>query len=158
MNRSQLETLITEKVLTGGKRTRAEFVRDVLDAIIESVPNIADDKDQTNGYLGINSSDMVNVSFIKESVSSKKYLKGTGAWELPFDSGNMQANGTGVLTSFVQTHNLGRAPSAVFITPRNSLSSAKCHISAITPDDFTVTFDVAPALGTNNIEFDYLVV
>lgn len=86
--RAQLIILLNQKVLTSGRRTTALFVRDLMNEVFDSVPNILDDKDSVNGYLGIDSNGRVNVTRIKVATPINNYLRDDGTWQ-PIIAGNM---------------------------------------------------------------------
>jgi hypothetical protein len=85
--RSQISTLITEKILTGGRRTTASNAREVYVALNESCINKTDDANVINGYLAIDSSGKVNISFIKKTTPTGQFLKDDGTWATPPGSG-----------------------------------------------------------------------
>ncbi len=70
-------------------------------------------------------------------------------------SGTYTTNGNGVTTAFVVTHGQGFAPSQVLISPNKADSWEKHWVSAHNSTTFTITFDVAPSSGTNNVSFDW---
>jgi len=87
--RAQLKTLVTNGVLSGGRRTIAATLRAILNAIIDADSNIQDDKDQASGYLGIGANGLVNISFIADPSPSSKYLRDDGTWQAISGGGNM---------------------------------------------------------------------
>lgn len=78
--RAQLVALLNSKVLSGGRRTTAQNIRDFENAIITSVINLIDDKDTPDGYLGIDSNGRVNVSFINSATPAGDFLRDDGTW------------------------------------------------------------------------------
>lgn len=78
--RSQISTLITEKILTGGRRTTASNAREVYVALNESCINKTDDANVNNGYLAIDNTGKVDVSFIKKTTPTGQFLKDDGTW------------------------------------------------------------------------------
>lgn len=70
-------------------------------------------------------------------------------------SGSAQFSGNGVLTSFVVNHGMGAIPDQVLITAGNA-TTLLAFVSAKAINTFTVTFTVAPGVGTNNIVFDWI--
>lgn len=79
--RSQLIDQLNAKVLSGGRRTTAQNVRDFENDIIESLLNKVDDADVNGGYLAISSTGLVDVSFIKEATPTGKFLRDDGSWQ-----------------------------------------------------------------------------
>lgn len=73
-------------------------------------------------------------------------------------TGNASISGNASLTAFTVTHTLGAVPTKVLLTPTSAAASAAHYVSAKAAGNFTVTFVAAPASGTNNVTFDYLVV
>lgn len=80
--RAQLVTLLNSKVLSIGNRTTAQNIRDFENAIIESLINHLDDVNQNGGYLGIDNSGLVNISFIKAATPTGKFLRDDGTWQI----------------------------------------------------------------------------
>ena len=93
MTRSQLKTLITDGVLSGGRRTIAATLRSILNAIVDACSNISDDKDQANGYVGIDGSGIANTSAIKSLTPTGQFLKDDGTWATPSSSGYLPYTG-----------------------------------------------------------------
>jgi len=89
MTRSQLKTLITDGVLSGGRRTIAATLRSILNAIVDACSNISDDKDQANGYVGIDGSGIANTSAIKSLTPTGQFLRDDGTWATPSSSGGV---------------------------------------------------------------------
>lgn len=81
MSRSALYSLVTSKVLTGGRRTKAVDERAVYNAIIAEALNGADDANVAGGYMKIDSSGLVNISFIKSATPSGLFLRDDGTWQ-----------------------------------------------------------------------------
>lgn len=79
--RAQLVSLLNSKVLSGGRRTTAQSIRDFENAIIESLINHLDDVDQNNGYLGIDNTGKVDIIFIKAALPTGKFLRDDGTWQ-----------------------------------------------------------------------------
>ncbi len=78
--RAQLVALLNNKVLSGGRRTTAQYLRDYENAVIQSVINIIDDKDQNDGYLGIDSNGRVDISKITAVTPVGDFLRDDGTW------------------------------------------------------------------------------
>lgn len=55
--RTELETLLAQKITSGGADTTAEDVRDFITEFIDSALNITDDKDVAGGYQGADVTD-----------------------------------------------------------------------------------------------------
>lgn len=72
MNKTQLQELVDDKILTGGRRTTAQKVRDVLNAFINSFIN---NEDGATTAVKINSGMVVNLNNI--------YIKSNGASSEP---------------------------------------------------------------------------
>lgn len=81
--RTELYTFILQKILSGGKRTDAENLRDVLDAIVEAAVNAQDDDDTNLGYLKVDSSGKVDISKIKQDTPAGKFSRDNGTWDNP---------------------------------------------------------------------------
>lgn len=81
MSRSALNTLVTAKVLTGGRRTTAANEREVYNAIIAEAVNNVDDADVAGGYMKISAAGRVDVSFINSASASGKFLRDDGSWQ-----------------------------------------------------------------------------
>lgn len=78
--RAQLVALLNSKVLTGGRRTTAQNIRDFENSIITSVINFIDDRDANGGYLGIDSNGRVDISFITAATPAGDFLRDDGTW------------------------------------------------------------------------------
>lgn len=90
--RAQLVALLNAKVLSGGRRTTAQYLRDYENAVVQSVINIIDDKDQNGGYLGIDSNGRVDISFITAVTPVGDFLRDDGTWSSVLTSApNLQA-------------------------------------------------------------------
>lgn len=72
-------------------------------------------------------------------------------------TGSSSHSGDAAAVAFTVTHGFGSAPSQVLVSPTSSAAAAAHYVSAKTSTTFTVTFSAAPAAGTNNITFDWLV-
>lgn len=72
-------------------------------------------------------------------------------------SGSSSFSGDGTTVSFPVTHLIGTAPSQVLPEATSSAASAAHWVSAKSASTFTITFAVAPAAGSNNVTFDWLV-
>jgi len=81
--RSELVALITANILTGGRRTTAAKVRELVDAVVESLANIPDDANANDGYLKINSSGRVDITKINSATPSGELLSDAGTWVAP---------------------------------------------------------------------------
>lgn len=116
INRAALVSLATSK-LPGGTKASAQDVKDVLNAVIESVCNILDDKDANSGYAGLDVNGRIDPTKIFKSFTDStgtvvmddtKYLSfinsfaGAAVWTSFAKSGNRVFNvvnmGTGNLT------------------------------------------------------------
>lgn len=72
------------------------------------------------------------------------------------DKGSATLSGTSMQTAYTITHGLSYTPSMVFIQPSSSDAAALSWISNITSTSFTVNFQSVPAIGTNNISFNWI--
>jgi hypothetical protein len=72
MTREEIDDLITEKILSGGRRTKAEFVREVLTAILDSIVN---SEDGAVGPVKLNAGMVIDENFT--------YILSNGASEVP---------------------------------------------------------------------------
>jgi hypothetical protein len=77
--RSQLLTLLGQKILDGGRRTTAAFVRVFETEAIDSYVNKTDDLDINGGYLGI-ASGRVDVTKINSATPLGYFLSDSGTW------------------------------------------------------------------------------
>lgn len=87
MTRAQLLTLLTQKILTGGKRTTAQFIRDFETDAIASYINKTDDLNVAGGYLG---ADLVSARVIVGNSS--------GVGTARAISGDLSIDNAGVVT------------------------------------------------------------
>jgi len=71
--------------------------------------------------------------------------------------GTSTFSGTGFVSSFVVTHNLGFAPAQIQIQALTQ-NAATNWVTNITSTQFTVNFATIPLLGTNNINFSWLLI
>lgn len=81
--RAQLETLSQQYIksnVPSNARTTGAGLRTVITGLITSMLNFMDDKDANDGYLGINSVGIVDITKIKKVVPSGQYLKDDGTW------------------------------------------------------------------------------
>lgn len=72
-------------------------------------------------------------------------------------SGSYSANGDGTTTTFSVTHGFGTNPSQVLITPTNAATAIPFYVTNKNSTTFDVVFTAAPATGTGNVTFDWLV-
>lgn len=91
-SRSQLVTLLTQKVLSSGRRTTAQFVRDIINALIISVPNIPDDANAINGYMALDANGLVDITKLAVITPSGAYLRDDGTYQPSTGSGNVILN------------------------------------------------------------------
>lgn len=80
MNKADLLVLVGNKILTGGRRTTASNARSVFDELIDSSLNKTDDANAVGGFLSIDGSGKVDVSFIKQDTPTGLYLRDDGTW------------------------------------------------------------------------------
>jgi len=156
--RAELQALKDSLIISGTKQTTAANLRAVFDVLIQSLSNILDDKDQPNGYLGIESDGTANVSLIKSATPSGKFLRDNGTFDAPLYGGTFSVNGNSSTVTFQVNHGLGFAPSVVVATPMTQDSAATHWIENFTASSFDITFKIAPPSGTKNIKFNYLII
>jgi hypothetical protein len=60
--------------------TRGSDIRAFMELIIAAVVNILDDKDQVNGYLGLDDSGFANIEKITRTTPDGSFLKDDGTW------------------------------------------------------------------------------
>lgn len=75
--------------------------------------------------------------------------------------GSVQTSGVSLQTSYTVNYQGGAlpfVPITVIVNPRSSAAAERSWISSITNTGFTINFLTIPILGTNNIQFDYIVV
>jgi hypothetical protein len=70
-------------------------------------------------------------------------------------SGSATFSGTGSQTAFTITHNLAGTPTVWDVTPASSAASGLYYVTA-SSTQLTVTFNTAPASGTNNVVLQWL--
>lgn len=158
LNRADLKALLEEKVLTGGRRTRAEGLRVLIEAIVDSVSNIEDDGNANNGFIKLDSSGLIeDISTIAAASPSGLFLKDDGSWRKIFDFGEETFNGTGVQTKFTVSHSLGATPTIAIVTPASEDSASLFYVNSYTPTTFDIEFLVPPIAGTNNVVINFLV-
>lgn len=84
IDRAALVALITSKIKTASSpKTSAADLREVLNACIESLVAIIDDKDVDNGYLGIDENGRVDITKITAITPSGLFLMDDGTWAYP---------------------------------------------------------------------------
>lgn len=120
--RAQLVSLLNSKVLSGGRQTTAQNIRDFENAIIESLINHLDDVDQNNGYLGIDNTGKVNISFIKKTTPTGQFLRDDGTWQ---DNAAAWGSISGMLTAQSDLVNAlaGKADLVAGVVPAYQLPS-----------------------------------
>lgn len=92
-SRSQLVAILNQKVLSGGRRTTAQFVRDIVTACIASTSNITDDANQPNGYAALNSGGKINASVLPSVITVVNInITGAPSIDLGTLSGTVYAN------------------------------------------------------------------
>lgn len=79
MTNAELIDLMTANILSGGKRTTALKVRELVTAIVGSFQNTGD-KDQEDGYLGVDSDGNANVALIKSATPLNYVLRDDGSF------------------------------------------------------------------------------
>lgn len=175
---ADLLILLGQKVLSGGRRTKGEMIREFETEMISSKQNI-DGKNQANGYAGLDSTGKINlaqlsvaspvnkflrddgsfqpitVGLLAEQTPTGKFLKDDGTWYTISTSGRNNYDGNGSTTVFQVSHGLGRTPAVVLITPRSADGAFLHYVSNITPTIFEVTYKVAPPAGTQNVSFNW---
>ena len=96
LSRTALSSDITSTIYTNRTRLiQGDTVKARLLNINDSSLNVVSDLNVSGGYLGIDSSGRVSVSFISAPVPSGKYLKDDGSWDSP-GGGNLNSTFVGV--------------------------------------------------------------
>lgn len=71
-------------------------------------------------------------------------------------SGSVTFDGLALTKDYVIPHGLGFTPSAIHIQPTSDDSSDNSWISAIDGTDFTITFQMNPPTGSDNLSFSWV--
>jgi hypothetical protein len=148
INRAALVALLEQKVLSGGKRTTGEGIRELITAMIESLVALIDDKDVNGGYLGIDEDGLVDVAKIAKETPTGQILSDSGAWINNIKSGTVDLPGNGSDDDFTVAHGLGRTPTEVIATMRDAVPSGLTYyVDNFSDSSFRITFDSPPSGG-----------
>lgn len=79
-NKVGIQATIAANIRSGLSDTTALELRQLLYEILDSYPNVIDDKNANNGYLGIDGSGRVNVSFINSATPLGKFVRDDGTF------------------------------------------------------------------------------
>jgi hypothetical protein len=157
-SRTELIDLLESKVLSGGRRTKAEGLRLLIEAIVDSTSNINDDADSSDGFIKLNNAGTIeDISKISDSTPTGRILTDSGQWEKYIDLGNEEFNGDGSTTVFLVNHVLGKTPGVVLVTGQSLDGSGQYYVSNIQSTSFEVIFRIAPSTGVKNVKFNWLV-
>lgn len=158
--RIQLEALRDSLIRSGGVggKITAENIREFETAIIDSLLNILDDANLSEGYLSIDADGRVDVTKINssDSNSSSQLLQGDGSWRNS-KSGKYSADGNGVQTVFTVTHGGGFSPTVVVASAGGPDSAKPFYTDNYTPTGFDVVFLTAPSAGSNNVIINFYI-
>lgn len=80
-SRVSLIAKISNAVLTGGRRTTAANLRQLLTDIVNGVSNINDDDNQANGYLGLDSNTLADITKLAALAPTGKFLQDNGTYQ-----------------------------------------------------------------------------
>ncbi len=154
INRAALVALLTSKIKTASSpKTSAADVREVMNACIESLVAIIDDKDVNGGYLGIDE----NTGKVDNSFIDFPDTPGTKH----FNGSNSQPTGIAIafnvpLPAEAVAYLAGQ-PYNVFVTPTNATSAAfGFYVSVKQPDHFEVRYTSVP--GGTTFEIDFVII
>lgn len=134
MNDTQLHDLVDEKIITGGRETTAESVREVFDQVIDDKQNV-DAKNVASGYAGLDADGKLDPD------------------QIPMTWGVEALDGSGVQTDFDVLHGFDGTPENIMITAMSADAAALCYVSLINGTKFVLKFKVAPGAGTGNVRF-----
>jgi hypothetical protein len=153
-NRTELATLLAQTILEGGRRTTADKLTEMIEALVESCPNISADKNQPDGYAGLDSSGKMTASQLAQSPSNGSIFTDAGTFKKRRATA-ASFDGDGGTTDFTVAHGLGVTPTVVLITPTSNNGAALFYISTKDATNFTVKYKIAPIVGTGNVTFDW---
>lgn len=87
------------------------------------------------------------------------YVSSSGVWSplTASKSGVSTQSGNGVTTVFTISHGAAVTPTTPIVTA-GSAHAAISFYATVGASDITVTFTTAPASGTNNVKFNWLVI
>lgn len=158
--RAQLETLKDSLIRSGGVggKTTAEDLRTFQTAIIDSLLNILDDADLSEGYMAIDSNGRVDITKINSSDSGtiKQVLNSDGTWKNSYSS-QVALSGTGVQTTFTITHGGGFIPHVAIVTPGSADAAVICYTDNYTLATFDIVFLTPPIGGVSNLRINYII-
>lgn len=78
--RAQLIADMNAKIISGGRSTSAANLRSFETDMINSSVNKTDDANVANGYLAIDNTGIVDITFIKKATPTGQFLKDNGTW------------------------------------------------------------------------------
>ena len=158
--RAQLQALKDSLIRSGGVggKTTAEDLRTFQTAIIDSLLNILDDANLSEGYLAIDSNGRVDVSKINsdDSGTIKQILNSDGSW-INYHSGRATFSGTGAQTTFTVTHGGGFIPDIVTCMAGSADAARNLYTTNYTLTTFDIVFIVAPPGGVNNLILNFII-
>jgi hypothetical protein len=147
-SRADLVTLLGTKVITGGRQTTAQKVRDMIDAMLVAAPNINDDKDVADGYLGLDSNNLVDITHIAQLVPAGLFLRDDGTWAFVPGMG-IDIEESGVMSG--STYSLAQTPDFIYGIYKNGVRLTLTADYSIGGN--TVTF--VEALDNDTMVFSY---
>lgn len=158
--RTQLEALKDSLIRSGGVggKTTAEDLRTFQTAIIDSLLNILDDANLSEGYMAIDSNGRVDVTKINsdDSATIKQILNSDGTWK-NHHMAQVALDGTGVQTTFTITHGGGFVPVFVNLTAASADASGLCYVANLGATTFDIIFITPPPAGTGNLRINFLI-
>lgn len=158
--RAQLEALRDSLIRSGGVggKTSAEDLRTFQTAIIDSLLNILDDANLSEGYMAIDSNGRVDATKINSinSATIKQVLNSDGTW-LNHHSGRATFSGTGAQTTFTVTHGGGFVPVTAVCSAGTADSARVFYTNNYTLTTFDVVFIVAPIAGASNVVINFTI-
>ena len=120
----------------------------------------------TANIAGTNSTTSANGTLPVLSGVNTQYLDGSGAWSVPpvtgvGSAGAAKANvtlksGNGTTKIFTIAHGLGTTPAVAVVKP-TSINAFGDFTTAFDSTDITITYQNAPPSGTNNLEYNWIV-
>jgi len=119
-SRADLVTLLGPKVISGGRQMTAQKVRDMINAMLVASPNINDDKDQPNGYLGLDANNLVDIIHIAQAIPAGLFLRDDGTWASPAGMGtDIEDNSAGAISGL--TFTLSQTPDFIYGIFKNGI-------------------------------------
>lgn len=81
MNRADLITEVSNKLLSGGRRTTAAYIRELVTDTLNSIMIRDSDANAANGYMAIDSSGRAVASFLNVASPLGYFLRDDGTWQ-----------------------------------------------------------------------------